>query len=148
MNVKEKGVRHERELAEELWERGWAVVRGPASGSGARKRFQPDIVAARDGVIVAFEVKRVSDPSKPLYINKRQVTGLLEWARRAGGRAFIAVRIPGVGWRFHDAEGLEDTGGGSLKISKPSSGLKLIELEETLLPSSRKLDYYFTRGQT
>ncbi len=146
--AKERGVRHERELAEVLWEKGWAVVRGPASGAGVRKRFQPDLIAAKSGIIAAFEVKRVSDASKPLYIERSQVEGLLEWARRAGGRAFIAVRIPGEGWRFHSTEDLEPTPGGRFKIANPSSGLRLSQLLEILSRTSIPLDRFVPRRES
>lgn len=140
--AKDKGVRHERELAELLWEKGWAVVRGPASGAGVKRRFQPDLIAAKSNVIAVFEVKRVSDPSKPLYIEKSQVEGILEWARRAGGRAFIAVRIPGEGWRFHSVESLELTPRGRFKVASPTSGLRLSQLLEILARTSAPLDKF------
>jgi len=98
-NPKAKGTRAENELANILWEEGFAVVRGPSSGGGSKKRFQPDLVAVREGAVIAIEVKARSDEG-PIYIEAEQVLGLAEFARRAGGKAFIAYRAKGGEWRF------------------------------------------------
>ncbi|GAB6147713.1 Holliday junction resolvase Hjc [Stetteria hydrogenophila] len=121
--AKRKGSLYENELANILWEQGFAVVRGPSSGGGVRRRFQPDLVAMRGGVILVFEVKTAGE--KPLYIDGDKVRRLAEFARRAGARAFIAVRVKGGGWRFHSLESLEETVGGNFKLAKPLSGLRL-----------------------
>ncbi len=123
---KRRGTIYENELANILWERGFAVVRGPSSGGGVRRRFQPDLVAIKNGVVLVFEVKVARQG--PLYIDGDKVRNLAEFARRAGARSFIAVRVIGEGWRFHEVEGLEKTGGGNFKIAKPLAGLKLRDL--------------------
>lgn len=130
--------RLENELANTLWTMGYAVVRGPSSGSGARKRYQPDLVAAKGGVVLVIEAKKAR-PGRTLYVPARQVEGLREFAARAGGIALIAARIPGSGWRIHRLEELESTKSGSVRIDSPESGVKLEVFDELLFPKSRRL---------
>ncbi len=133
--------RLENDLANRLWELGFAVVRGPSSGSGARRRFQPDLVAIRGGVVVVIEVKRARR-GRPLYLRREQVEGLREFARRAGGLAVVAAHIPGVGWRFHMIDGLEETASGNLKIARPEAGHRMEAFLELLFPRSRRMDEF------
>ena len=136
-NPKAKGARAENELANILWEEGFAVIRGPSSGGGSRKRFQPDLVAIKDGNVVAIEVKARSDEG-PVYLEAEQVVGLAEFARRAGGRAFIAFRARGGEWRFHPVESLQPTGA-SFKLESPSAGLRLRDFLELVERRHRDL---------
>lgn len=132
-----KGIEAERELANKLWDMGWAVIRGPASGAGARKRYQPDLVAALDGYIAVMEVKR-GEAGKPLYLDPGQVVNLAEWARRAGGEAYIAVRLGGGEWRLHPVSSLKTTGRGRFKIERPEAGLQLRDLHEIVKGRHRR----------
>jgi len=136
-NPKAKGTRAENELANILWEEGFAVVRGPSSGGGSKKRFQPDLVAVREGAVIAIEVKARSDEG-PIYIEAEQVLGLAEFARRAGGKAFIA-------YRFHPVEGLQPTGS-SFKIEDPLKGLRLRDFLELILRRHKDLSDYMRDG--
>lgn len=141
MAGKRDATRFENELANLLWERGYAVVRGPSSGSRAQKRFQPDILAAKDGVVLVIEVKKARR-GHPIYIPPHQAWGLRELERRSGGRAVVAVRIPWEGWRFHFLDGLHETRGGRLRIDRPEAGLRLVELEEIVFRKSRRIVEY------
>ncbi len=141
MSRKRSATRIENELANLLWERGYAVVRGPSSGSAARRRFQPDLIAVKQGVILVIEVKKGHE-GKPLYVPPHQVEGLLELERRSGGRAVVAVKISWHGWRFHFLRDLERTKGGRARIPRPELGLRLSELEEILMPRHKRLDEY------
>ncbi len=123
-----------------LWEKGWAVIRGPASGGGSKARIQPDIVAVKNRKILVFEVKKAR--SKPVYLDPGQVLGLIEWARRAGGDAWIAVRIAGDGWRFHMATQLSTTRRGGLKIADPRKGMKFRDLINQYEGSVERIDKY------
>ncbi|MGC9071263.1 MAG: Holliday junction resolvase Hjc [Acidilobus sp.] len=139
-NPKAKGARAENELANMLWDEGFAVVRGPSSGGGSKRRFQPDLVAIKDKVVVAIEVKARSDEG-PIYIDAEQVVGLSEFAKRAGGRAFIAFRASGGDWRFHPIENLKPTGA-SFKLPDPSSGLRFRDFLEIVLRRHKDLGEY------
>ncbi|MEB3860160.1 MAG: Holliday junction resolvase [Desulfurococcales archaeon] len=138
---KEKGARVENELANKLWELGYAVVRGPASGSRVRRRYQPDIVALKKGKIVVAEVK-TGERLKPIYIKASQLSKLTSFAKRSGGLPVIAVKLKGDGWRIHTLETLELTKAGNAKIPRPESGYRLRDFDELLFPKTRKLMEY------
>jgi Holliday junction resolvase - archaeal type len=96
---KRKGSAHERNLASKLWDMGLAVLRGCSSGGGVRKRFVPDIVAMGPGFVLVLEVKYRSERN-PIRIEGEKVSKLLEFAERARGHAYIAVKFKGDDWRF------------------------------------------------
>ena len=135
---KEKGARAENELANKLWEMGYAVVRGPSSGSRVRRRYQPDIVALKKGKIVVAEVK-TGERLKPIYIKSHQLAKLTNFAKRSGGLPVIAVKLRGDGWRIHTLENLELTKTGNAKIPRPEAGYRLRDFDELLFPKTRKL---------
>ncbi len=139
-NPKSKATRVENELANTLWERGFAVVRGPSSGGGVRRRYQPDLVAIKGGKVLVIEIKSRSGNS-PIYLDSEQVLGLSEFARRAGGLALIAVRLRGGEWRFHTIDELEPTGA-SFRLSEPLSGMRIRDLEEAIERKDRDLLSY------
>ncbi len=141
--VKRRASIVENELATTLWNLGYAVIRGPSSGGGVRRRFQPDLVAAKNTIILVFEVKTGRE-GEPIYIESGQVLGILDFARRAGGIAYVAVRLKGGEWRFHPAESLEVTKKGNYKISDPRKGLRLRDLEEKYFPKTVKITNYLS----
>ncbi len=127
-----RGYRAERELVIQLWRRGFAVVRAPASGSRIRRAAYPDVVAIKSGRVAVFEVKSRSK-EETVYIEREQVTKLAEFAKRAGGKAFIAVRISERGWVFVPIENLEPTETGyKVKKEALAEGLSLEQLEVSL----------------
>ena len=141
-----RGFAYERELARELWSRGFACMRAPASGAKVKRRAQPDLVAMKNGVIMVFEVKTRRREGH-VYIDSSQVEKLVEFARRAGGMAFIAVKIlDGRGWRFVPVEKLSKTRGGSFKaeLSEVERGLRLRDLEVLASKGFRSLDEYLS----
>ncbi|MCS7111227.1 MAG: Holliday junction resolvase Hjc [Ignisphaera sp.] len=87
-----RGFRAERELVAKLWRMGFAVMRGPASGAKVRRGVYPDVIAIKDGKIFVLEVKVRSRPSS-IYLEREQMSKLLEFARRASGEAILAIRI-------------------------------------------------------
>lgn len=87
-----RGFRAERELVTKLWKMGFAVMRGPASGAKVRRSVYPDVIAIKDGKVFVFEVKVRSKPSS-IYIDRTQLSKIIEFARRASGEAIVAIRI-------------------------------------------------------
>ncbi|MEM4659072.1 MAG: Holliday junction resolvase Hjc [Sulfolobales archaeon] len=127
-----RGYRAERELVALLWKRGFAVMRAPASGSKVKKAMYPDVVAIRNGRVAVFEVKSRSR-EETIYIDKEQVMKMIEFTKRAGGSAYIAIRIPGRDWVFVPIERLEPTGS-SYRVGKEviAEGLSIEQLEVAL----------------
>ncbi len=118
---RQKGFYYERSLARKLWTKGFAVVRGPGSGGGAKEIVQPDLVAIRNGRIFVFEIK-VRWKRSVIYLDRTKVERLKEFAKRAGGMAFIAVKIiDRTDWRFIPVEMLEETRGGNFRVDLDSS---------------------------
>ncbi len=108
----------ERDLVRLLWKKGFACMRAPASGSKVKRTIYPDIVAIWRGKTLVFEVK-TTEQKRTIYIPREQVEKIREFARRAGGQAFIAVKIVGQGepWKFIPIENLEHTSSGNYKVS-------------------------------
>ena len=105
MSARRRGFAAERELARLLWSKGFAVIRGPASGARAKHLIYPDLVAIYKGKIYVIEVKYRH--GNTVYIPENQVNRLQEFARRARAEALIAVKIPRKGWfivRLEDAK--------------------------------------------
>ena len=122
---RQKGFYYERSLARKLWAKGFAVVRGPGSGGGAKEIVQPDLVAIRNGRIFVFEIK-VRWKRSVIYLDRVKVERLKEFAKRAGGVAFIAVKIVDrTDWKFIPVETLEETRGGNFRVDLDSPPITL-----------------------
>ena len=142
-SYRRRGFQHERDLARKLWDHGFAVMRAPASGSKAKHLKYPDLVAIMNGNVLAFEIKTVYR-EKTVYVPGHQVEKLQEFIRRAGGKAYIAVKIVGEGtWRFIPLEQLMKTSGGNYKVDKESmsKALKIRDLVSTIKGNLRIDDY-------
>ena len=113
---RQRGFNAERELARILWRHGFAVVRGPASGARTRKLFYPDLIAIYKGKIFVIEVKYRSTPRSAIYINREKTDKLIDFAKRAGGKVVIAVKIPNNGWFIVELNKVKYTSDGSIKI--------------------------------
>ncbi len=82
-----------------IW--GLQYLGGCSSGGGVRKRFVPDIVAiGPPGFVLVIEAKYRSERGGSIRIEGEKVEKLLEFARRARGDAYIAVKFKGDDWRF------------------------------------------------
>ncbi|MDK6027786.1 Holliday junction resolvase Hjc [Ignisphaera sp. 4213-co] len=90
--IRSSGTSAERELVKKLWKMGFAVIRGPASGAKIKRGIYPDVVAIKDSKIFVFEVKRRKEP-KTVYIEMSQILKTIEFAKRAGGEALLAIKI-------------------------------------------------------
>ena len=146
-NRRRRGFSHERDLLMKLWKKGFAVMRAPASGARARRFAVPDLVAIRNGVVLAFEVKTMRE-ERDLYVPVHQVSKLIEFVKRSGGYAFIAVKIVGhgTGWRFIPIDKIEKTPAGNYKVSVKlfSSGLSIRDLV-VLAEKHKSIDEFFLK---
>ncbi|MEM0068014.1 MAG: Holliday junction resolvase Hjc [Saccharolobus sp.] len=91
---KSRGTAVEREIVNKLREKGFAVLRAPASGS-KRKDSVPDIIALKNGIIILIEMKSRKDGGR-VYVRKDQAEGILDFARKSGGFLFLGVKKPGI----------------------------------------------------
>ena len=91
---KARGSALERYIVSKLRDKGFAVVRAPASGS-KRKDHIPDIIALKSGIILLIEVKSRKSGNR-IYIGKEQVEGIREFARKSGGELFVATKIKNI----------------------------------------------------
>ncbi len=149
MSNRRRGFAHERDLVLKFWSHGFAVMRAPASGSKAKRVLYPDIVAIYKGRVIAVEVKTVREP-RSIYIDGDQYEKLVEFSKRAGGEAYIAVKIIGSGeWIFIPIDKLVKTESGKYKLNIEllNTGLKLEGLV-SLVKGVRKLTEFTSRDIT
>lgn len=107
---KRKASSIERQILSILREKGFAVIRAPASGS-KRKDPIPDIIALKHGIILLIEVKSRKERGK-VYIDRWQAEGILEFAKKSGGELFLAVKFPRF-LKFVKFESLRKTDSGN-----------------------------------
>jgi len=91
-----KGANAERELIKILFDKGFAVLR--VAGSGVSPLPSPDVVALRNGRIIAFECKAWK--GKYLAIPVVTFNDEVNWAKTAGAEFFIGWKVPHRGWFF------------------------------------------------
>lgn len=101
MNRYKKGYRAENELLKLLSSLGYAVLRAPKSGKNT-----VDVIACKNGNIFVFECKNWKTNAR---INEKQISHLVEFAKKAGGVAFIALKS-NTGWIFLRAEDVIQSG--------------------------------------
>lgn len=110
-----KGDRRERQLVNSLDDRGYAVLRAPASGS-ATERELPDVLAGDDGDFYAFEAK--SSGGDPIYVDAEEVEGLVYFADNFGAEPRIAARFDRCDWAFFDPHDLHHTPSGNVRVKE------------------------------
>lgn len=112
-----KGDRRERELVNELDDRGWAVMRAPASGS-ATERELPDVLAGNGEYMYAFEAK--ASNGDPIYLeggtDDAEVESLMYFADNFGAYPRIAARFDYEDWRFFNPLQLHETPSGNRRV--------------------------------
>jgi Holliday junction resolvase len=91
---KKRASDYERILVNRFWENGFAVMRAPSS-SGTSKMPRPDILAgsAEKNLMLVIEIK--TSRQNIFYVQKEQIEGLLEFADRIGGQAYLGVKFVG-----------------------------------------------------
>lgn len=108
-----KGDRRERELVNGLDDRGFAVMRAPASGS-ATERELPDVIAGDSTHFYAIEAK--SSSGDPIYIDGQEIHDLLFFAQNFGARPRIGVRYDREPWYLLHPDLAHTTDGGNYRV--------------------------------
>ena len=98
-----KGSDFERAIVAAFSEKGWVAFR--AAGSGKLDRALPDVVAVKGGRVMMVECKATTKDRLSL---KPAILSLAEYADKAGGKAYIAVRFFRQRPRFFDIRSLMD----------------------------------------
>jgi len=117
-NSNAKGNRRERELVNELDERGFAVMRAPASGS-ATERELPDVLAGDGAAFFAVEAK--SSAGDPIYLTGEEVEALVYFAQSFGASPKIGVRFDREDWYFFHPADVYKTNGGNYRVKKETA---------------------------
>ena len=102
--MKGKGARAERELLHMLFKCGWQTVR--SAGSGSIGLPNPDLIAGKDGRVLAIECKS-SDKEIRRYFKEHEIRELKEFAKKFNAEAWLAIRFDAAGWFFLEPHELE-----------------------------------------
>jgi Holliday junction resolvase len=135
--LKRRGFKMERALAQKLFKLGFAVIRGPASGAKVKKTIYPDVVAIYKRNILVFEVKSVKEP-RTLEVRREQVEKIEEFAKRADGKSFIAIRVKSLRkWIIVPTEKIHRRDGPKFTIPKSEveNGMDLLLYAKRILSS-------------
>lgn len=103
----------------------------------------PDIVVIYKGRIAVLEVKTFRS-GRYVYVNRDQYEKLLEFAKRAGGTPYIAVKKVGSGeWFFYSIDMLVETSSGRFRVDFKDA-FKAMRLEGfiAVLKGVKKLDEF------
>jgi len=116
---KKRAADYERVLVNRFWESGFAVMRAPSS-SGTSKMPRPDVLAGSTerNLLLALEIK--TSRQNVFYIQREQIEGLIEFARRIGGQPYLAVKFIGKRMDFlflSVPDSLTESKGDSYRIS-------------------------------
>ena len=87
-----RGISDERSLVKLLWNKGFAVMRAPASGSST-KMPRPDIVAGKSAKNLQFAIEVKTTHEEVLYIARESISQLAEFAERFGCQPIVALRF-------------------------------------------------------
>ncbi len=110
---------YERKIVNKFWEYGFAVMRAPSS-SGTSLMPRPDVLAgsAEKGLMLALEIK--TSRQNTFYVQKHQIEGLMEFAKRIGGQPYLAVKFVGKRMDFlylSVPDGLTQSSGDSYRVN-------------------------------
>lgn len=105
MNRKSKGINAERDLVHMFWEKGWAALRTPASGS--MRLPSPDLIASNKVRVIAIESKTSKVKSK--YFQPDDLKDLKVFSSIFGAEPWVAVKFNNEKWFFISPEDLKKT---------------------------------------
>jgi Holliday junction resolvase len=101
-----KGYSAERELVHTLSKLGFMTIRAPRSGRIGLP--SPDVIAAKDGKLIVFEVKF---RESAFTVRPEQLQELVEWRDKAKAVTYLACKLSRRGWKFiHLQDVLENNG--------------------------------------
>jgi Holliday junction resolvase len=126
-----KGASAERELIHTLSDLGFAVLR--VAGSGVSPLPSPDVVALKNGRILAIECKAWK--GNYLAIPIGTMNDEVNWARTAGAEFFVGWKIPRAGWLFVKFEHFRNAGKNYM-ISLEEAKKNSIPLETLINPQA------------
>lgn len=115
MSSYSKGARGEREVIDELEERGFACLRAPSSGSSTDREL-PDVLAGNGDDFYAIEVKRGG--GERVYLDEHEIEDLKYFADRFGAQPLIGVRFDYGEWFFLWIDDLHETPEGNYRVDR------------------------------
>ncbi|MCK5140555.1 MAG: Holliday junction resolvase [Candidatus Heimdallarchaeota archaeon] len=138
---------YERKIVNKFWKHGFAVMRAPSS-SGTSLMPRPDVFAgsADKGLMLALEIK--TSRQNTFYVQKHQIEGLMEFAKRIGGQPYLAVKFVGkrMDFKFLSVpNSLVKSKGDSFRVSLSDvvetgeDFLTLINPQNTKVKSNKKI---------
>jgi len=127
--MKNKGSRTERELFHMFFESGWAAIR--TAGSGSTSELATDIVAGKNGRILAVECKSGRANIKR-YVRKEQIEELRKFSEKFGAEPWIGMRFNNEKWLFLEIEHLDISKGGHFGVNLKLAREKGISFEDLI----------------
>lgn len=118
-----KGYRNERQLLQKLSGMGYMVMRAPHSGSSSLA--SPDIIAVKNGRVLAIECKAREEA---FSIDMEQLMQLKQWQDTGGAVPYIAWKISREGWRFLHLKDVMGNNGNVGKKFADSFGIGINEI--------------------
>ena len=126
MSKKSKGINGERSLVHAFWDRGWAAMRSP--GSGSTRHPSPDLICGTPERKLAIECKVTGSSAK--YFPREEIEQLRSFCASFGAEPWIGLKFKKMPWLFLTLEDLRGTPGGyaaPLQLAK-DKGLTVDEL--------------------
>ena len=92
--TKKRASDYERMLVNRFWDNVFAVMRAPSS-SETKKMPRPDIFVGSAKKRLMFSIEIKTSRQNVFYVQESQIKGLLEFTKRMGGKAYLAVKFVG-----------------------------------------------------
>ena len=89
-----------------FWANGFAALR--SAGSGSMKYPSPDILAAKNGKMLAIECKITKNLYK--YFEKDEIYDLDHFSKIFRAEPFVGVKFPKIGWFFLRTSDMKEKG--------------------------------------
>ena len=128
MNRYAKGANFERKIVSDFWAHGWASMR--AAGSGTISFPVPDVIAVKDGRIIAVECKTTSKDRLSL---KKEILEMKTFMDICKGEAYIAIKFHKKEPRFYGIAKILGQGDYTIAESDPFLSFDVILSEQKTL---------------